>query len=146
MEVQPGLVWVDFDVSTGFSMFNSRSKVISEDSIYIVVGNDIRFVKSTGHSMWNLRIIKKLFINEIWYLNLDFMYEFRQIDKFPILPLPSFGNLNIALPRCLLHLRSNGVLATDKISPLWLEKLLKGMYLSALICTKWSKSPDFPKT
>ena len=73
------------------------------------------------------------------------MYEFMQIDELRILPFPSFGSLNIALPRCLLHLRSNGVLATDKISPLWLEKLLKGMYLSALICTKWSKSPDFPK-
>ena len=73
------------------------------------------------------------------------MYEFRPINKFRILPFPSFGNLNIALPRCLLHLRSNGVLATDKISPMCLEKLLKGMYLSALICTKWSKSPDFPK-
>ena len=49
--MQPGLVRVDFNVSTGFSMFNSGSKVISEDSIYIVVGNDISFVKSTGHGM-----------------------------------------------------------------------------------------------
>ena len=46
------------------------------------------------------------------------MYEFMQIDELRILPFPSFGSLNIALPRCLLHLRSNGVLATDKISPL----------------------------
>ena len=61
-----------------------------------------------------------------------------------LLPFPSFGNLNIALPRCLLSLISNGDFATGMMLFMGSWFALTGTYSFALIWTKWSYSPALP--